>query len=210
MAPVGACERADVEYYLERGFTHEQVVRLCSEQPLERSNAQPATSPVDDRDNGSSATTHMPTQQGGTPAAAGLSANVALDDQIYFKTVIEADKVDLASETLAYTRKGCIKYGEEDLNGFQETACVTVQTTLELAGLRVIRAQKGIPLVAERELVVEGKIQREILDLHRLKRSKQKAFLSEYSLSPPQINIPTRSGVDPRDVAVKLRVLSGQ
>jgi hypothetical protein len=215
LAPVHACERADVDYYLQRGFTHEQVVQLCREPSDQAGPVGSNSAAVPEKTktplSQPSSAGEKPMQQSIRPgSAAGSSGGVALEEQIYFKTVIEADSVDLSADALAYTRRGCIKYGEEDLNGFKEKACVTVRTTLDLDTLRVIRAQKGIPLIAERELIVEGDIQREVLDLQQLKPRVQNEFLSVYSLNPPQLNLPTRSGIDPRDVAARLRALSGQ
>lgn len=197
------CDRESIAYYLESGFTHEQIVRLCG------SGSAPdpvAASPSRPLANDTAAA--YPSQQ---PAAAEqMRGGVPLDDLIYFKSVVDADVVEITPEALISTDEDCIQYGEEDPNGFKEEACVVTRTTIRFAGLEVVKAVSGIPFVIERELLVGGTIRRELLNTSRLSKRELKAFKAEYDLNPSQVNIPTHSGVNPEEVAVRLRAMASR
>ena len=204
------CSKADIDFYLQRGFSHEQVVRLCSNAPVMGQKTPAKTSPAPAQTKPvvtpaiSTTDTTTPTTDTTQPAGNMVSQS----DLIYFKTAIESDQVELTPDSLSYTRSGCIKYGEEDITGFKEDACVTTRTKIERSGLKVLKAQSGIFLIRDAELIVAGKITREVLDADKLKTKKRKTFLAEYSLNPAQINIPLRSGIKPNEVAARLQALA--
>lgn len=204
------CSKADIDFYLQRGFSHEQVVRLCNNADVMGQKTPATISPVPAQTMPvvtpaiPPTDTTIPTTDTVKPAGNKVSQS----DLIYFKTAIESDQVELTPGTLSYMRSGCIKYGEEDFIGFKEDACVKTRTTIDRSGLKVIKAQSGIMLVRDAELIVTGNIKREILDADKLKAKKRKGLLAEYSLNPTQINIPLRSGIKPNEVAARLQALA--
>lgn len=211
-----ACSKADIDFYLQRGFSHEQVVKLCSNAPVMMQNTPaqnpstgnqqitPAVAPVQTKPSAVDSTATTTTITAPKPVIKETSQA----DIIYFKTAIESDQVELTADALSYIFSGCIKYGEEDVAGFKEEACVKTLTTIKRKGLRVIKAQKGIVLIRDHALIVAGEIKREVLDADKLKAKKRKAFLAEYALNPEQLNIPVRSGIDPHDVAARLQLIA--
>ncbi len=216
-----ACSREEIDFYLQRGFSHEQVVRLCSNTPVmgqdNKSPQTPYTQENTKKTEASDAKTipaaepvvpETKTAPPVQPVPGTPRHDVSQNDIIYFKTAIQSDQVDVTPDALTYLLKGCIKYGEPDFNGFKEEACVKTRTTIRRKGLQVIKAQKEIFLIRDHALIVAGDIKREVLDLDKLKEKKRKAFLAEYELNPAQVNIPVRSGIDPRDVAARLQLIA--
>lgn len=220
-----ACSKADIDFYLQRGFSHEQVVRLCSNAPVMMQNSAPSPGSSVPKNTQQATPAPASTQAKPAPAVTTIAPPVettapaittpkpagnvvSRGDLIYFKTAIKSDQVDLTPDTLSYLLGGCIKYGEADFNGFKEEACVNTRTTIQRKGLQVIKAQKGILLIRDQKLIVAGDIQREVLNIDKLKAKKREAFLAEYDLNPEQLNIPVRSGIDPRDVAARLQLIA--
>lgn len=220
-----ACSKADIDFYLQRGFSHEQVVRLCGNAPVMMQpsaptqisptpktpqQATPAPASTQAKP-GPAVTTNTPPVETTMPAIATpkpAGNSVSQGDLVYFKTAIKSDQVDLTPDALSYLLAGCIKYGEPDFNGFKEEACVNTRTTIKRKGLQVIKAQKGILLIRDHKLIVAGDIRREVLNADKLSAKKRKAFLAEYELNPDQLNIPVRSGINPRDVAARLQLIA--
>ena len=219
-----ACSKEDIDFYLKRGFTHEQVVRLCSNAPVMMQKSAPAQqipAPVSTQQTAPTPVQTMPAPAVTTvtppvetavptiaPAPKPAASEVSQSDLIYFKTAINSDQVDLTPDALTYLLGGCIKYGDADFNGFKEEACVKTRTTISRKGLQVVEAQKGILLIRDQKLIVAGDIKREVLDADKLKPKKRNAFLAEYALNPGQLNVPVRSGIDPRDVAARLQLIA--
>ncbi len=200
-AMANTCSKEDIQFYLQSGFSHEQVVRLCTNAPPVMQQAPAPAAP-------SSVAPVPATPAAVTAVPQTATDRVSRDDLVYFKTAIESDQVDLTRDTLSYKLGGCIKYGEVDDFGFKEKACVDTLTTIQLKGLQVLSAKKGIWLVQEQELIVAGDIRREVLNIDRLTPRKRKELMAHYSLQPAQLDIPVRSGIDPRDVAARLRLLT--
>ncbi len=184
LANAGTCSREDIDYYLKRGFTPEQVVKLCgngSAEPVAPATAAPAgVAPVP------------------VPAPSPSPAPTAQNDElITLKSSIEADDVQLTPEAIIYTRtKDCLPYGSENYDGFRSKACVTTTTTLARKGLRVVRVQEPMFLVRDAEFVVAGDITRQLSGLERHDRFLRQTLIDEYPERPTEINVPFRKEID--------------
>ena len=84
-----ACSRSDVEFYLDKGFSTDQITELCK-----------APSGVAD---------DIPVQQLETGQRSGQ--DVVGDNEQFLKVAIKGSEIYLTSESLHYTRKKmCIEY----------------------------------------------------------------------------------------------------
>ncbi|MCK5725731.1 MAG: hypothetical protein KAH22_02755 [Thiotrichaceae bacterium] len=178
-----ACSTQQVDHYLKKGFSHEQIVQLCGTQ------AQAST--------GSLSVSR--------PTASTPSNRVHSNKQTYFNTVIEGRAIHYTGQQLIFERKECVDYGEVNMTGFKEKACVNTRTTVNLANLQVLKANKGLFLVREQQLLVKGTITREYLDIHQLDKYKAATVRKLLSNHPATLNIPVKSGIDPKVVAIKLK-----
>lgn len=181
-----SCSRADVDHYLKSGFTHQQVVQLCGAKPV--APAQPAAA--------------MPAQQ--APAMANAASTATQEESIFFKSAIQAKQADLLSDRLVYVRKECIKYGLEDMTGEKNEYCRDVKTSIHYGGLKLIAAHEGVPLIQDRELILEGTIERELINPDSIRAKHRKEFFEDFVTNPAQINVPVRKGFNPEEVGQRL------
>ncbi|HHC74908.1 MAG TPA: hypothetical protein ENK78_07515 [Thiothrix sp.] len=187
-AALANCSRSDVDHYLKSGFSHTQIVQLCG-----AVNKGAAPAPV-------VAAPHSPIPQ----TAPVVGANHSQNESVFFKSAINARQVDLFADKIVYTDKACIKFGLEDMMGEKEELCRDVQTSIHFAGLQVIRATRGIPLIQKRELVVQGTINRVLLKPDSIPAKFKQDFFDDFATQPKTINIPIRERFDPEEVAQRL------
>jgi len=188
-------EKADIDYYLQRGFSHDQVIRLCADGT--GSNGM-ASAP---QDSSATATTRTaPAQSLNYPQNNDLTA-----DRVYFETVLNAQSANLTPENLSYTSKECVEYGEVNLGGLRDKACVNTQVTVNFKGLEIIKAVKGIFLIRDQKMIVQGDIQREYLNYNSLSAGKQAVVRAQLPTRPHRLNLPVLKGIDPKQVASRLK-----
>ena len=183
------CSREAISYYLEKGFTVEQVSRMCQASSVDVPAAASETLQVEQ--------------------AAAKEVNPAdsidNDEQIFFNKTIISDSLSVTPQTLTYVRDQCIKYGEEDtITGFRSKVCGVIKTSINRVGLKVLRVVNGASIFRDAELLVEGQIQREVVNLDSLSSADRKTFEKILEPSPTTFNIETREDSDPQKVAVRL------
>lgn len=182
-----------IDQFLQRGFTHEQVVELCGNpQTSEPSSSQQDSEP-----------TPTPTQEPATQPNSEIDK-----DTFYLQTVIDADKVEVTPEAIIYWRDKCYAYGSEGFTGFRPEACVNMRTTINRKKLKVVRAAKAIIMIRDQEMIVSGEIKQDVLNPKKLKPKTLKSFNTDYPSSLTEINIPVKKGIDPAKVAETLKRLT--
>lgn len=201
------CSREDIDHYLDRGFTPDQVIDLCgqlapsaADTPVAAPEATPApdvVAPV--------APVATPAVPVAAPAAPASRADNGLDDESFFtiKHALDADEVQVTDAELIYTRDRCHRFGEEDAIGQRPIACVVTRTTISRAGFEILKAVKGILLIQDRQFLVSAdRIQREVLTPEKITNARErKLFLEEFSTNPKQLDIPLRRGYEPPELA---------
>lgn len=189
-----SCTKADIDYYLQRGFTHNQVVRLCANSPAQNPVRLNTSSPVINN-------TSRDYQTPSNSLQAGLS-----EDRVYFETVLkQAKTASLTPSSLSYVSRECIKYGEENLAGLKSKVCANTRVTVNFKGLQILKAAKGVFLIRDQQMLVQGDIQREYLDIDTLPPAKQAVIRAQLPSKPRRIDLPVRKGIDPKRVADKLK-----
>lgn len=195
-----SCNKADIDYYLQRGFTHPQVVQLCSTSPASVTSVQQRQPPATVT---TPAPSHGVTKNIETPSNP-QNPGINNAEQLYFTTVLNATSANIDHSALSYTSKECVEYGEENLTGIKDKVCANTKITIQLSDLEIIRANKGIFLIREQELLVKGNIQREYLNINSLSAGKQAELRLHLPTNPSQLNLPVSKGIDPKQVAARL------
>jgi len=179
------CSRDDVEFYLGKGFTPDQVTELC------RSAPAPAG-----------------TTQEQKPAAVS-EAPVASNTVQFLQTAIKARDVNITGGLLHYTRKEmCFTYGEEDLYGFAPKACPDVKFTITLKGLSVIDTGREFGFYGTKQVRVKGTIEREILGGLEKHKPEDKQVIMDKFEKGNETNIPVRDDFSMDDVREVLEQLA--
>jgi hypothetical protein len=191
------CSKEAIAYYLEKGFTPEQVTRMCQVSAHSDETATPANT----------ATAPAATTVDGQVAdASGNKRQGSLknDDFVFFNRTILSDSLTVTPETLTYVGEECISYGEDDITGFQPKVCGVLKTTINRTGLVVLRAVKDLFIFRKAQLLVKGEIQREVINLDSLDSDDRKTFARILDPTPETLEIRTREDADPKEVAARL------
>jgi hypothetical protein len=145
-----ACSRDDVTFYLDKGFTTDQISGMCSEPSVSVSEpAQPDASTE---------------RKAGAQNAGQYSAPSAVDkNALFLSRAIKAKDIKLSSDSLRYTLKNCIEYGEEDLFGFTPKVCPDVIYIISLKGLEVTDTGKRYGFYGTPEVRIKSTVKREII-----------------------------------------------
>ncbi len=186
-----ACSRDDVEFYLGKGFTVDQITTLCStsaapasetlkseSQPEKQSSEQPSITAVED------------------------------DKTLFLKRAIKAQKINLNSDLLSYTQKICIEYGEEDLFGFTPKVCPEVKFIISLKGLEVIGTGKKYYFYGTQEIRVKSIIRREIIGELKDQKPEARELILEKLEQGDETAIPVRDDFSLERVKQVLQDLS--
>lgn len=194
------CSPNDVDHYLDSGFSHEQIVKLCtgSQDLTPAKGAQ-----KDDSQPNSMTEDKAPIESQIGHEAPNISSS--REDEIYFETVIVGNPVSLTPEKLIFERKECVEYGEINISGIRDKVCVNTLTTIDFDGLQILEASKAVFLIREQTLRVKGTISRVYLDISKHKKHKAAEIKKQLSTHPAHLNIPVTQGIDPQDVALRIK-----
>ena len=182
-----ACSRDDVEFYLGKGFSTDQITTLCSESSTPGDN-------VSDSE----------TQNGDQPSAT----DAAGESELFLKAAIKAKKIYLDSDYLHYTQKVCIQYGEEDLYGFTPKVCPNVKFIITLKDLEVIDTGKKYYFYGTPEVRVKSKIKREIIGELKDQKPEDRELILEKFEQGDKTAIPIREDFSLERVKQVLQELS--
>lgn len=158
-----ACERSDIEFYLNKGFSPDQITRLCAA-PEARSTA-PATS--------------------ASAVAVEATPPVVANDQGVKKILADLEKtlqvesMSIENGSLVFQQRFKVKYGEEDVFGNLQEVKPTMQVSIKLSTMRLIKAAKRIPILRGAYVLLSGDVQQNLLNPEQYK-PKQLAGINEF------------------------------
>lgn len=155
-----ACSRDDVSFYLDKGFITDQITVLCSASSTPAGDA-PQSEPQD---------------------SEKQSVFASVDDNaLFLQRAIKAQNIQLSSDSLQYTHKICIQYGEEDLYGFTPKVCPDVTYIISRKDLTVLETGKRYYFYGTPEIRVISTIRRIIIgDLKDSKPEDRALILEEF------------------------------
>ena len=178
---VAACTRSDVDYYLEKGFTREQVVAICTGRSLPKGGVEP-----------------IPNRAPLAPTLSEPPAQKPAEDlEDFLRSAIDGYDVQLTDEALHYTRKTCIEYGPYNQFGIKTEACPDVRYSIAREGMEVRKIKQAMLIFGNYEVIVAGRIDRRILDLNSYKPALRPAIQANLEGGDEAV-IPIRDGI-PRE-----------
>lgn len=190
-----SCSKTDITFYLQKGFSHDQVMRLCA---TTSATAQASTIQQSQRVSQTSASTNYTSP---IPKQSFLTR----ENQVYLEAAFKASEVKLSPPLLTYFSKECVEYGPQNNSDLNTEACIKSRVTVNLNGLKIIKASKGIFLIKNTELIVEGNIKREYININSIRRQERETIKRMLPTTPKQINLPIKSGINPKEVVKKLK-----
>ena len=181
------CARDDVDHYLSKGFTPEQITKICATSPI-------ATAPP--VENASHKLLDPPIPEK-TPLADSTSEQITSHEKNkqFLQEVIKGRDIVLTNDSLQYTLKTCIEYDEEDQYGFAPKACPFIKYTIALKDLEVITSRKKYIFFGTDQIKVKSDISREILGGLKKYKAEEKRKIIKKLESGDHTIIPIRDDI---------------
>ena len=199
------CARDDIDHYLDRGFSPDQITQICGKaypDPAAADKISPASLPAAEQASPAKpVSTQSSSAEDDTKNTTPPAATKANQDVSYLQTVLDAEQVTITDEHLIIVQDRCFEYGAEDAIGIQKSVCATMKTAIARQGLEVIRVTNPIPLLRDAELIVQSSIHRDTVFKQKLKTYDRKAFNLYYPSTPKTLNIGIKKGHKPTEVA---------
>ncbi len=159
------CSRSDVEYYLDKGFTHEQVTALCGDNEPRRDETRYEA--YDD-----------PVERHTRETKERLQRE---EEVVFIKTALSAWDIEVTPDKLEYTRKFCLKAGKTPEVEGRTRVCPDVRYRIYFKGLKVGGYERKYLLLGQREVEVMGKVKRKMLhDLREYPSEMRRELLAAY------------------------------
>ena len=166
-ASASACSRADVNYYLEKGFTREQVAAICSEGPAPDARREQDYEAYDDAREQETRADVRRRERGETVA--------------FLQSAVSAWDVEVTPRHLTYTRKLCLGAGSNPEVTARLKVCPEVRYRVYFAGLKVRDYQREFVVLGTREIEVEGQVKRKLLhDFAEYSSETRRQLLGSY------------------------------
>ncbi len=178
-AMAAECSRADIDRYLDQGYSLAKITQLCAED----SPASPVT--ADSTDN-----------------------SVDPATLVYLQTAIDAEDVAVTTDNLILRQERCFPYGEEGFSGIRPSACVTREVTIPRKGLTVGDVVEARFLIRDGKLIVHGDIRQAFSNTEKLHQRELKELLAEYPANLREYDVPVKSSMKRKKVAAALEKLA--
>jgi hypothetical protein len=185
-----ACSRSDLEFYLKKGFSHEQITAICSSSEGDAAAETPTEPEIDST--GSETPRKNSESTGDLKEVTSVPAQ---EDTFSLTTVIKGYDVDVGPESMHYTTSDCFEYGEEDIFGFRRRACPEIRFSIYYDGMEASKSGMKYFFYGPRGIKVKGRIERQILSgLDHLGKEARKEALKELE-SGDETTIPIHKGI---------------
>lgn len=148
------CSRNDVEYFLKKGFSKEQVVAICEA-------AKPKQFGESDVQNERDYQAYSKELEARLRIERKLQKEE--DDVTLLKTAIAGEDIKVTSEWMDFKSPFCIAAGNNPDIGARERVCPLVLYRVYFKGLQVKDYERKYLIFGTREIEVEGTIKRKLL-----------------------------------------------
>ncbi len=189
-----ACERNDVEYYLEKGFSPEQITSLCATSSPSKESQVGSVRPAVDQ---------APTQQ----TTQGQKQVLA-----YLAKALVVEGLELKNGQLVFLQRFKAKFGEKDVFGNLQEVKPSMQVAIGLSSMRLIKAAKRIPIIRGAYVMLSGDIQQNLINSEQY-TAKELAGINEFlaeDVGQNTLKVKLHRDADVNDVATKLQELGLQ
>ena len=167
-----ACSRDDIDYYLSKGFSHEQVTAICEGSGVSnrREDAYRAyENPLEKH-------AHRQEERRRTEEEAA-----------FMEKALRVWDVKLTPKKLAYTRKFCLSAGKAAEINARTKICPDVRYHVFFKGLEVGGYERKYFFLGSREVQVTGTVKRKMLhDLSEYSSELRRELLSAYRYASRQ------------------------
>ena len=168
------CGREDVEFYLEKGFSPEQITALCT------------TTEAD--------TNTLSTKQ--RQPVANNNQALMTQPEVYLLTAIDSAKAEIKDGALLFEQTICTKHGPVTSMGRQNQVCPNVAFVIKLDDLRITGQQKRPKFIGGNHIKVAGNIAQSVPDINSLSAAEQPVVRRLYKEPPSEVEIPIKPGMD--------------
>jgi len=183
------CSKEDIDYYLEKGFSHDQVTKLCSSESKSKKN----NNYISFKDE------YVDTQD------AEYQKRMRIERQVFLKGSIAARNVKIRGSILSYLEEICgrnsiKKSGSAD--GANVEGCAMVKTSINLANIEVNpNAKRERVFFGDKQIHVKGEVDKKIVGgLENLDAFSKKlitpVLTQKISSKPDEARIPIKKGLD--------------
>ena len=184
------CAREDIDHYLNKGFTPEQITAICTKALVR---------PADKKSTDNSKLI--------TETNIGQNTLLKKNEQLLIEA-IKGRNILLTNDALQYTLKICVEYGEEDLYGFAPNACPVIKFIIARKNLEVIKSQKKYIFFGDNEIKIKATIEREVISGLEKNKPYEKKLIQQQIETGDYTFIPIRDDISLTDVEQVLRQLS--
>lgn len=163
------CSREDITFYLSKGFSTKQITTMCTPAPVTNASASVTVSPLKTIDSEQQA--RIIEQLSKTLEVSHLRTQ---DGQLLFRQVMD------------------VTYGEEDEFGQLPEISPSFDVSIKLNSLRLIKANKHVPILRGASILVTGDVGIDIANLDKYnKKQKQgiQAFLDNVGKNTVKIMV---------------------
>ena len=188
------CARDDIEFYLGKGFTPEQITTLCKSSASKPTIDKPAVEEAPQK------ATHS------EPATKQVTSGNK--DEQFLKEAINGRDISLSSDSLQYTLKTCYEYADEDQYGFAPKACPTIKFNIALKGLEITRSGKQYVFFGDHEIAIKSTITRKIIGNLEGYKPEQQEQIRKHLESGNETILPIRDDISPKSVEQTLHRLA--
>jgi hypothetical protein len=168
-----ACSRDDVEFYLNKGFSTDQITKLCDTTHTSQHNTK-NTAPA---------------------TLIGSNSTASNNTELFLREAIKGRNISLTNDFLNYTSRICIIYDEEDNYGFAPKACLNVKFKVALKDLEVKQPGKKYLFFNPDEIEIKGLIAREVINGLEKYKTKDRKLILKMLESGSKTTIPVRDDI---------------
>lgn len=194
-----ACNKEDVEFYLDKGFTQEQITQLCSESSAEVPDYTPYQQKV------------IIYQQGEGP---GIKDGFTYEERQAIRELeIGTDVVDLIvdKDSIQFTVRVCLAIQEGTEYSQRFKTCPEVFYKVMRAGLKAIASGKQFGVFGQSFVTIQGVIERQSkqdFDDYPAKFRPQLKRYFDWKTGGDKTRLPVRGGFSTTKVVESLQTLA--
>lgn len=177
-----ACNREDVDFYTSRGFTTEQITRLCSSG--ENANQEEGYVAYSDE--------HYAKND------EQYRSRLRLEREVFLRNAVLGTNIALRGKYFSYTTEECVSEGVEKDRAFKLQACPTIRVNIDLLQAEIKEKEyKEHVMFGRSQLKVIGGVEKKILGgLDHLKNDYERKILIGKIDMSGNTEIPLRRGID--------------
>ncbi len=185
------CSKKDIDYYLEKGFTTEQITGICSEEPLITNSSK--------RDE----LYRSFNEEYADEQDEEYLKEMRIQRQVFLKSAIAAQQIKIKGTNLSFLstlcgRNSLKKSGTSDKATIE--GCAEIRTTIDLANIEVSKKMKREKVImGAKQILVKGKIEHKIVGGMTNLTTFEKNILEPLLIKKIRKNearIPIKSGLD--------------